>query len=297
MRFNPRAKIDQSQTEHRNSGRGGGRGGSGGALTLGGVVVLGVVFLVNQFTGVDISALVPDSGNGTSSVTESQCRTGEDASRSDQCAIDLITTSVQDYWDRTFTEQVDGAYSKATTITFRGSTSSACGPATAATGPFYCPGDRNVYMDTNFLSDMLEGDLGAKGGTFALAYVLAHEYGHHVENILGKLPRDSRTGATSNSVRTELMADCLSGMWARSARDTRDATGNTIIDDLTQDDIARAIDAAAAVGDDRIQRGSGSGVNPDAWTHGSSAQRVKWFNIGLTHGDLRSCDAFAVRTP
>lgn len=289
MRFNPRATIDQSQTEHR-SGGGGGIGG--GKLTFGGVVVLGVVFLVNQFTGVDISSLVTDDGSG-SQTEASSCRTGADASKTDQCAIDLITTSVQAYWTTTFADQVNGSYEKATSITFQGSTASGCGTASAATGPFYCPSDRKVYIDTNFMKDMLEGDLGAKGGTFALAYVVAHEYGHHVENLIDRLPQDNATGANSDSVKTELMADCLGGMWAGSAQDTEDAQGEKIITDLTQDDIARAVDAATAVGDDRIQQSSGGDVNPDAWTHGSSAQRVKWFNIGLKKGSLRACDTFA----
>ncbi|MCZ4499868.1 MAG: putative protein of unknown function, zinc metallopeptidase [Marmoricola sp.] len=290
MRFNPRATIDQSQTEHRSGG--GGLGGGGGKLTLGGVVVLGVVFLVNQFTGVDISALVPDGGDGGSSTEASTCRTGEDASTSDQCAIDLLTNSVQNFWTGALPDQGGPAYTTIRTITFQGATDSGCGTASSATGPFYCPSDQSVYIDTNFMADMLEGDLGAKGGTFALAYVVAHEYGHHVEDLIGRLPSDNRTGADSDSVKTELMADCLGGMWARSAQDTEDEQGNKIITDLTQDDIARAVDAATAVGDDRIQQQSGGDVDPDAWTHGSSAQRVKWFNTGLTKGSLRACDTF-----
>ncbi len=290
MRFNPRARIDQSQTEHRSSG-GGGRGG--GRLTIGGVLVLGAVFLVNQFTGVDISALVPDDGSG-STVESSNCRTGVDANASDQCAIDLLTTSVQAYWASTFPDQAGDQYQQARTVTFSGSTSSGCGAAQAAMGPFYCPNDSTIYIDTSFKDDMLVEQLGAEGGTFALAYVVAHEYGHHVQNQLKVLGRiRTQQGARSDSVKTELMADCLGGMWAGAAESTRDSEGTSIIEGLTADDIDRAIDAAKAVGDDRIQQRSGGTVNEETWTHGSSAARAKWFNIGLRQGDLAACNTFA----
>ena len=141
---------------------------------------------------------------------------------------------------------------------------------------------------------MLEGQLGAKGGDFALGYVIAHEYGHHVENLLGYLGRArTQNGPQSDAVKIELMADCLGGMWAKDAQRTTDALGQVIISDLTQDDIARAIDAAKAVGDDRIQKRSSGRVNPEQWTHGSSAERAHWFNTGLKEGSLEACDTFA----
>lgn len=299
MRFNPKARIDQSQTEHRAPGAGGGIGGSigGGRLTVGGLVVAGLVYLVAQFTGVDVSGLVTglDGESSTTSTTQaSQCETGADAAASDQCAIDLITTSVQDYWARTFADQVDGAYTPIKTVTFSGRTASGCGTAAAEIGPFYCPNDRRVYLDVDFMDQMLEGDLGARGGPFALAYVVAHEYGHYVEDQLGFLDRiRTREGPRSDSVKVELMADCLAGMWARDAERTTDADGQTIIENITEDDIARAVDAAQAVGDDRIQQGAGAGVNPEVWTHGSAEQRVRWFNRGLTEGSLTACNTFA----
>lgn len=304
MRFNPRAQSD-GDTERR-SGGGGGLGGGlgggfplpgggGGRLTLGGVLIAGVFFLVAQFTGVDLSGVVGDGGTGTESSAGLVC-TGEqaNASANDDCSISLITTSVQDYWEKAFAEQVDGAYRPARSIVFSGTTRSACGTAQAAMGPFYCPNDERVYLDSDFMDDMLQGQLGAKGGPFALAYVIAHEYGHHVQNVLGYLGRArSQTGPQSDAVRIELMADCLGGMWAQGATETVDANGVPIIEELTQDDIARAVDAARAVGDDRIQQRSSGRVNPDAWTHGSAEQRVHWFNVGLKEGSLEACDTFA----
>jgi len=254
-----------------------------------------VVYLVAQFTGVDIGALGLDGSGGPESSNGVTC-TGEQANQdpTGECAIGLMTASVQDFWTDTFAEQVDGGYQPARTIVFQSSTSSGCGPAQEAMGPFYCPRDQRVYLDVDFTADMLEGQLGAEGGPFALAYVIAHEYGHHVENLLGLLDGDrSGTGATSASVKTELMADCLGGMWARSATRTEDATGNQIISELTQDDIDRAIDAAQAVGDDRIQQRSGGRVNSESWTHGSADQRAHWFNVGLKEGSLRACNTFA----
>ncbi len=294
MRFNPRARIDQSGTERRGGGGGGGRIGGigGGRLSIGSVVVLGLIFLINQFTGVDISGMVPDGGSGSSTVADS-CSTGADANKSDDCAIALITTSVQNFWEQTLPEQAGVEYQRIKTVRFENSTSSGCGTASAAMGPFYCPNEQRVYVDIAFVDDMLTGDLGARGGAFALAYVIGHEYGHHIENQIGYLGRiRTQQGPKSDSVKAELMADCLGGMWARDAQETTDQDGNRIIEDLTQDDIARAIDAARAVGDDRIQQASGGGVKSEVWTHGSSAQREHWFNVGLKEGSMESCDTF-----
>jgi hypothetical protein len=293
MRFNPRARTS-GDAELRSGGLG--LPGGGGPVTLGGLLVAGVVYLVAQFTGVDIGALGLDGSGSGPGTSQGVVCTGEEANEdpTGECAIALMTTSVQDYWADTFSEQVDGAYQPAGTVVFQGSTSSGCGSAQEAMGPFYCPRDQRVYLDVDFTSDMLEGQLGADGGPFALAYVIAHEYGHHVENLLGVLDGDrSGSGATSVSVKTELMADCLGGMWARSAQRTEDADGNRIIEELTQDDIDRAIDAARAVGDDRIQQRSGGRVNSESWTHGSAEQRAHWFNVGLKEGSLRACNTFA----
>lgn len=161
-------------------------------------------------------------------------------------------------------------------------------------GPFYCPNDRLVYLDTTFFTDMLEGQLGAEGGPFAIGYVVAHEYGHYIEDQLGVLGKvRTQRGPRSDAVRVELMADCLAGAWAKGAQETEDREGNVIISDLTQDDIERAIDAAATVGDDRIQKRSSGRVDTDSFTHGSAEQRVRWFNRGLSEGTINACDAFA----
>ena len=170
--------------------------------------------------------------------------------------------------------------------------SSVCCNASAAVGPFYCPQDQSVYIDLEFF-DQLRTRFGAKGGPFAEAYVLAHEYGHHVENLLGVLGKARQgSGPQSDGVKIELMADCLAGMWAKDATTTKDEHGEVIIEDLTEEDIARALDAAKVVGDDYIQERSGGRSNPESWTHGSSEQRMKWFNVGLQEGSMQACDTW-----
>ena len=220
--------------------------------------------------------------------------TGADANKSEECAVDLFTTSVQNFWSKAYPDQTGKPYEVVKTVRFQGSTDSGCGSASAEMGPFYCPNDRRVYLDTTFFDDMLQGQLGAAGGPFAIGYVIAHEYGHHVEDQLGVLGQIRTTrGPKSDAVRVELMADCLAGVWAKGALTTTDAEGNQIITELNQDDIKRAIDAAQAVGDDRIQKRTSGRVNTDSFTHGSAAQRVRWFNRGMQQGTIKSCDTFA----
>jgi uncharacterized protein len=306
MRFNPKARIDQSQVENRGGGGlGGGLGGGGmrlpipsgggGRVGLGTIVIVILFLVLTQCVGVGGGDGGTDTTGTTGSTgTTGECKTGADANASEDCAIDLITNSVQGYWSQAYADQAGQPYQDIKTVKFSGQTESGCGTASSALGPFYCPNDQRVYLDTSFMDDMLQGQLGAKGGPFALAYVIAHEYGHHVENLIGVLGKiRTQQGPKSDSVKVELMADCLAGMWAGSAQTTTDADGNRIIEDLTQDDIARAIDAAQAVGDDRIQKRSSGRVNPEAWTHGSSEQRVHWFNVGLKEGTLDACNTFA----
>ncbi len=216
------------------------------------------------------------------------CRTGADAQSSQECRIVAVVNSIQDYWS----SSID-SYQPAITNFFSGSVSTGCGSASSAVGPFYCPADTQVYIDLGFF-DTLESRFGASGGDFAEAYVLAHEYGHHVQNLLGIEPGDRSTGAGSGSVRLELQADCFAGVWAHHATTTPDPrTGEVLILELTEQDIADALSAAAAVGDDRIQESSQGRVDPESWTHGSAEQRQRWFTTGWRAGDPTECDTFA----
>jgi predicted metalloprotease len=301
VRFNPKAQIDQSQIETRSGGGLGGGGarlpipmpgGGGGKIGLGTIVVIILFFVLTQCLGGGGGG--GTAGGSADQQTTNECRTGADANKSEACAVDLFTNSVQDYWQTAYPQQTGKQYQPIKTVRFAGQTSSGCGTASSQMGPFYCPNDKQVYLDTTFFKDMLEGQLGAQGGPFAIGYVIAHEYGHHVEDQLGLLGRiRTQQGPKSDAVRIELMADCLAGTWAKGAQETKDANGQVIISDLTQDDVKRAIDAAQAVGDDRIQKRTSGRVNPDSFTHGTAGQRIKWFNTGMQQGTIKSCDTFS----
>lgn len=276
MRFRRDAGLDPSQISDR-------RGGAG-ALAVGGGGLIGVVVLVfNLLTGGEVDLADPPLGRLDSDLSAT-CRTGDDANQRDDCRIVAVVNSVQAYWEKALP-----GYRPAKTVFFSGATTTGCGRATSAVGPFYCPADSRIYIDLGFYDD-LRSRFGAKGGPFAEAYVIAHEYGHHVENLRGVLERarSRETGPQSPGVRVELQADCLAGMWARGAV----ATG--FIEELTEADIQDGLDAAAAIGDDRIQEQSQGQVSPESWTHGSSAQRQRWFMTGYRNGDLAGCDTFAV---
>jgi predicted metalloprotease len=307
MRFNPKAKLDTKQIrDRRGQGSTGGRGlpglsggGLRGGLPAGGgilglVIALVVVFVVWKSGGGAGTAIgSTDAGTSTDSDIVERCQTGADANRYEDCAIVGDVNSIQSYWSRALPQQTGTPYAGAPTTWFTGSTSTGCGNATSAVGPFYCPADRVVYIDLTFFDDMLKGELGAKGGPFAEAYVLAHEYGHHVQDLLGTMDEvRTQQGAKSDSVRLELQADCFAGIWTRYAATAPDASGKPFIQNLTQDDIDRALDSARAVGDDRIQQRTAGRVDPDQWTHGSSAERQHWFMVGLTNGTIDACDTF-----
>ncbi|MFN8558482.1 MAG: neutral zinc metallopeptidase [Dehalococcoidia bacterium] len=301
MEFDENAKLDTSQVEDRR----GRRMGSipGGGLTIGGgsigilVLVLSLLFGANLGGGGSGgSVTLPSSGgfgnldgqtvDGTSGSTLAEtCRTGADANQREDCRIVAVINSVQKYWTDEYARR-GSRYTSARTQFFTGATQTACGSATSQVGPFYCPLDQKVYIDLGFF-DELRTRFGAAGGPFAQAYVLAHEYGHHIQNLQGALGRQSRdTGPQSEAVRVELQADCYAGVW------TRNATATGFITSLTENDIRDGLDAAAAVGDDRIQKQIQGRVNPETWTHGSAAQRQRWFLAGYRSGDIGACDTF-----
>lgn len=313
MRFNPKARLDRSQVQNRrgSGGSGGGGigfpvGGGGGGLKvgggIGGVIVLILVFVLSQYLGAGGTSLpdgFPQSDGGpvsTGGEELSHCRTGEDANQDPDCARLAVVNSIQAFWTDALPEQGGRGYVEGDTVIFSDQVRTGCGAATAQVGPFYCPPDQQVYLDTTFFEDMLEGQLGGKGGDFAEAYVLAHEYGHHVQNLLGIMGQvRTQQGATSDAVRLELQADCFAGMWTRYATEVEDARGEVLIQELTQADIEEALDAARAVGDDRIQQRTSGRVDPDAWTHGSAEQRMRWFMTGKQKGTLEACDTFSAR--
>ena len=313
MRYNPKARLDTSQVQVRSGGGGGGgfrlpSGGGGGGMKvgggIGGIIVMIVIFVLFQVMGggggggtaLPSGPISDDRPVSTDSEALAGCETGQDANENPDCARVFVVNSIQSYWDEALPQQANRQYQYGDTVIFSDQVNTGCGGASSAVGPFYCPPDQQVYLDTTFFRDMLQGQLGGQGGDFAEAYVLAHEYGHHVQNLLGTMGRvRTQQGPTSDAVRLELQADCYAGMWTKDATETEDANGQVLISELTDEDGQEALDAARAVGDDRIQQRSGGRVNPDAWTHGSAEQRMRWFEIGRTKGSLQACDTFAAR--
>ena len=286
MTFDPNAQLDSSEvTDVRGSSRIGGRTGG---LAIGGGGLGLVIAILYVLLGGNPGDLLNGSGSGQGvdpntpqSSALASCRTGADANQREDCQIVGYVDSIQAFW----TTQIRG-YTKARTVLFSDGVSTGCGDATSSTGPFYCPVDQRVYLDLGFFQE-LQDRFGAKDAPFARAYVVAHEYGHHVQDLLGDLQQTgSDTGATGRSVRTELQADCYAGVWAHNAASTG------FIQPLTDEQIAAADAAAKAVGDDRIQAATSGQVNPDAFTHGRSDQRVRWFTTGYQSGRLDDCDTF-----
>ncbi len=287
MDFNDNARLDTSQVQDARGRRLGGRGlavGGGGGI---GVIGL-VLFLLLGGDPQSLSQQNPGTTPGAPSDLTERCQTGADADRDADCRIVGVVNSVQAYWTTAFAE-TQRQYTKADTQFFTGSTvTQGCGSATSAVGPFYCPADKTAYLDLGFFAD-LRDKYGASGGPFAQAYVIAHEYGHHVQNLLGttsKRQRTRDTGPQSTAVRIELQADCFAGVWAANAVSTGFLTK------ITQTDIDDGLSAAAAVGDDRIQEASSGRVDQESWTHGSAAARQKWFLAGFQGADPSDCDTF-----
>lgn len=288
MTFNDKSRLDPSQVQDRRGRR------AGTAVAVGGgglgliILLVSLLFNVNLGDLGDLTGQVPlgtTENTGNTNNLAAECQTGADANAREDCRIVGFVNSIQAFWTDEFARQ-GGQYTPAETVLFTGATEAACGYATAASGPFYCPEDQKVYLDLAFF-DELETRFGAQGGPFAEAYVLAHEYGHHVQDLSGVLNTAGGSGATgpqSASVEIELQADCLAGVWAYHATETGFLT------QLTDEEIAQSLDAAASVGDDRIQSETQGYVSPESWTHGSSAQRVAALKAGLQTGDVSACN-------
>jgi predicted metalloprotease len=301
MRYRESGRLDTSGVSDRR-GRGGLGGGRGIAVGGGGLGLVGLLLVVvlqlaggggDGGAGAALGGLSGLGQGETSDNTEldQRCRTGADANDSVECAVVADIESIQDYWAATLGPD----YVPTDTVFFNGSVQTSCGSASSGSGPFYCPADQLVYIDLSFF-DQLRTQFGAQGGLFVNAYVIAHEYGHHVQNLLGTNTRvtPGEAGPASGTVRLELQADCYAGTWANHAETVPDESGEPLIAEITQDDIDRALDAAARIGDDFIQENLGSGrIDQDAFTHGSSEQRQKWFMTGYETGDPRQCDTFA----
>ncbi|MCY7394693.1 MAG: neutral zinc metallopeptidase [Nocardioides sp.] len=314
MRFNPRARIDTGRTRDAGRGRAGRTGGSGSGMSIpfpsggvgkggiGGVIVVVLFLVVTQCLG--------DTGTGTGSQTgaatgtsidgeESQrydaCQSGADANENPDCARAIVENSLRAFWSRTLPAQSGTDFTPTQVVTFTDAISTGgCGEASAAVGPFYCPVDATIYLDSTFFAQVLEGQLGGSGGDFVEPYVLAHEYGHHLQALLGTLGQvRTQQGPESDAVRLELQADCYAGMWAKGALETTDESGVRIFESLDDAAVREALDAAKTVGDDLIQQRTQGRVDPDGWTHGSSAERQRWFSTGFGTGDLAECDTFS----
>ena len=299
-------RIDDLRTsqniEDRRGDDGGGFGGGsgpsgigfgGGRLGIGTVIVLG---LVGWALGINPAILIGGAemiagGSSHSSVQQRQSAPTRPGAPSDQVGtfVAKILGETEDVWSQVLPQQANREYVAPRLVLFSGATRSECGAAQAAMGPFYCPIDQKVYLDTSFFQEMQRRFGG--GGDFAYGYVIAHEVGHHVENLLGILPkvqqaqrRGDRTEANALSVRVELMADCLAGVWANKM--------NARHNNIDENDVRQAVAAATAIGDDKLQKQAQGYVVPDSFTHGSSEQRVRWLTIGLKGGDIRQCNTF-----
>jgi uncharacterized protein len=285
----------QSTNIEDRRGAGGGvslGGGGAGGLGIGAILIIG---LISYFTGIDPRLLiggaqiVTGSGSGTGVGGGASVGQPVDANDPQLILMKHVLGDTEAVWTKVLPAQKNVRYTPATLVIYNGATDSGCGTAQAAMGPFYCPDDKKVYLDMAFFRDM-QSKFGG-GGDFAYAYVIAHEIGHHVQDLLGILGKVddakqslSRTDANALSVRVELQADCLAGVWAANANQDLK---------LTQADVQQAIATAQAIGDDRLQTAARGYAVPDSFTHGSSAQRVQWLTTGLKSGQIDSCNTFA----
>lgn len=328
MEFNDNAELDTSQVQDQRGSSGGNGEGLGGGLgdviggALGGgggrgrtigrggiagggiglVVVIGVVLYMLFSGGGDggagsvgglLGGLTANGGGTADNASlEQECHTGADAASDDDCAVVAFVNSVQSYWKGALASS-GSTYRNAPTVFYSGATATGCGQGTAAMGPFYCPTDKKVYIDLSFWNE-LKTQFGADNSLFTQAYVLAHEYGHHVQDLLRTTDKvGSDKGPGSSSVRLELQADCYAGVWAKHASTVPGPDGQVLITQITDTDISNAVATAGKIGDDWIQAHLGGGrPDPSSYTHGTSAQRQKWFEAGYTTGNAAACDTF-----
>jgi hypothetical protein len=303
MRYREGGNLDTSAIQDRRRRGGGFGGGRGVAVGGGGLGLVGIVVLVlfqvlggggsggGGGAGLGALAGLAEGETADNAALEQSCDDSGDANTSVECAVVADVESIQDFW----TQALGDRYVPTQTVFFSGQTQTRCGGATSGSGPFYCPADQLVYIDLSFF-DTLRSQFGAQGGAFPNSYVLAHEYGHHVQNLLGTNQQvtPGETGPASGTVRLELQADCYAGAWADHATTVPDESGAPLIAEITQDDVDRALDTAGRIGDDFIQENLGGGtVDQDAFTHGSSEQRQRWFLTGYETGDPAQCDTFA----
>jgi hypothetical protein len=289
MTFNDNARINPDKVSRRGRNTGIAVGGGGSLLVIG--LIIG-----SQFLGVDLTGLV---GGGTTGGEQqpgqslSECTTAEAANTSVDCRIAAAADSLDTYWANVLGQD----YRTTNVVLFSGQTNTGCGGATSAIGPFYCPPDETIYVDTAFYDD-LRSRFGSTGGPLAEMYVIAHEWAHHIQNSTGIMEGLDRqaTGPSSDAVRLELQADCFAGAWVGAASTIKNDDGVVFLDTVTDAQIADALSAASAVGDDRIQESTQGQVTPETWTHGSSEKRQQWFTAGL-NGGPSACNTFEVATP
>ncbi|RYV50548.1 KPN_02809 family neutral zinc metallopeptidase [Pengzhenrongella frigida] len=291
MTFQDGGSFEGGRVRTRRGGRGVAIGGGLGGL----IVLIGALFF-----NVDLSPIADglggDTGGEQTEEYVAEC-SAEQANAARDCRLSATARALDTYWSDALAP-LGVAYTQPGVVSFEQATDTACGSATSATGPFYCPPDQTVYVDLGFFDD-LRTRFGASGGPLAEEYVIAHEFGHHIEQLTGLLTAADRsgTGPTSDSVRIELTADCFAGMWTGHAATTVDpATGVPFLAPITAAELADALSAASAVGDDRIQESATGTVDPESWTHGSSEQRQRWFSAGYDGASVQECNALEAAT-
>lgn len=296
MTFNEGARGEAGRVQVQ----GGGGGRRGGNLAIGGgaggIVILILALLFGGDPGSLLGSSAGTSSSSTGMASVDDC-TGAQANNDVNCRVTLTVGSLDDVWDQELSKQTGTAYVRPEVSLFSGSVNTGCGQATSDVGPFYCPADQTAYFDTSFFQ-LLVDRFGSSGGPLAQEYVVAHEFGHHIQTQLGDIGRAQADpqGAQSGAVRTELQADCYAGVWAHFADTVPDeATGQPFLQKLSQNDIRDALSAASSVGDDRIQQSTTGRVNPEGWTHGSADQRQKWFLTGYQSGQVSTCDTYGAR--